>query len=117
MDINITLEGLLLDGASYDPRFISLPATVVLISVVLAKGADLGVKALYAVAAILALSLAMFFLGTSPEEIRAKTLEAMGAYGWGSVPATPASIGEAYGKIQYHRKIGQLSGDVPDFQD
>jgi amino acid transporter len=57
-------------GIVFDPRYVSLPATAVLAWVVLRKGADLGVKALWGVAAILAISLAVFFLGTPPEEIR-----------------------------------------------
>lgn len=52
---------------------------------------------------------------TTPGEIRAKTREAIGAYRSGSVPA--ASVGEAFGTIQYHRKIGHRIGDVPDYQD
>lgn len=54
---------------------------------------------------------------TSPGEIRAKTREAIGAYRSGSVPPTPASLGEAFGTIQYHRKIGQRVTDVLDDQD
>ena len=59
-----------LTGFGFDPRIVSLPGTAILVWVVLRKGADLGVKALWGVAAVLAISLAMFFLGTSPEEIR-----------------------------------------------
>jgi solute carrier family 12 sodium/potassium/chloride transporter 2 len=54
----------------FDPRMISVPATIGLVMVVLKKGADLGVKALWVVASVLALSLAMFFLGTGPSDIR-----------------------------------------------
>ncbi len=61
-------------GFGFDPRIVSLPATGVLVWVVLRKGADLGVKALWAVAAILAVSLAMFFLGTGPDEFRPETI-------------------------------------------
>lgn len=57
-------------GFAFDPRFVSLPATLLLVTVVLKKGADLGVKALWVVAGILGVSLAMFFLGSGPEEIR-----------------------------------------------
>jgi solute carrier family 12 (sodium/potassium/chloride transporter), member 2 len=59
-----------LTGFGFDPRIVSLPGTVVLLWVVIRRGADLGVKALWGVAAILALSLTMFFLGTAPEDIR-----------------------------------------------
>ncbi len=54
-------------GLAFDPRFISVPATVALLALVLTKGADLGVKALYVVVAVLLVSLVMFF-GGSPVE-------------------------------------------------
>jgi amino acid transporter len=57
-------------GFAFDPRLVSIPATLVLIGVVLSRGADLGVKALWGVAAILAVSLVLFFLGSSPGELR-----------------------------------------------
>ncbi|HKJ02578.1 MAG TPA: hypothetical protein VJ997_08990, partial [Longimicrobiales bacterium] len=57
-------------GFPFDPRIVSLPATIGLVALVLTRGADLGVKALWGVAAILAVSLAAFFLGTGPESIR-----------------------------------------------
>ena len=57
-------------GLAFDPRMVSLPVTFALVGVVLKKGADLGVKALWVVASVLALSLAMFFMGSGPEEIR-----------------------------------------------
>jgi solute carrier family 12 sodium/potassium/chloride transporter 2 len=61
-------------GVDFDPRFVSLPATVALVAVVLEKGAGMGVKALWIVASILGLSLAMFFLGSAPEGIRPESL-------------------------------------------
>ncbi|MGD8870550.1 MAG: amino acid permease [Gemmatimonadota bacterium] len=66
------LEGAFTDltGFAFDPRIISLPATIGLVALVLTKGADLGVKALWGVATILAISLAMFFFGTAPDELR-----------------------------------------------
>ena len=57
-------------GTPFDPRYVSLPATLLLVGIVLRKGADLGVKALWVVAGVLGLSLAMFFAGSSPEAIR-----------------------------------------------
>ncbi|MGD8322316.1 MAG: amino acid permease [Gemmatimonadota bacterium] len=57
-------------GFPFDPRIVSLPATAALVALVLTRGAALGVKALWTVVAILAVSLAMFFLGSSPPEIR-----------------------------------------------
>ena len=61
-------------GLPFDPRIVSLPATLLLVGIVLRKGADLGVKALWVVASVLALSLAMFFMGSSPEEMRPQTV-------------------------------------------
>ncbi len=59
------LEGLFEQavGFPFDPRIVSLPATVGLITLVLFRGAALGVKALYVVVATLVASLIMFFLG------------------------------------------------------
>ena len=54
-------------GVDWDPRFVSFPALIGLIALVLTKGADLGVKALYFVVAVLAVSLGMFFLGHGVE--------------------------------------------------
>lgn len=50
----------------YDNRLFSIPALVLLIWLMVTKGADMGVKALYIVVAILAISLILFFLGTTP---------------------------------------------------
>ncbi len=50
-------------GLGFDPRLISIPATVVLSYFVLTRGANLGVKALWAVVAVLGLSLVLFSLG------------------------------------------------------
>jgi amino acid transporter len=61
-------------GVPFDPRFVSLPALLLLVGVVLRKGADLGVKALWVVASVLGLSLVMFFLGTGPEGIRPESI-------------------------------------------
>lgn len=66
--VGIWLEGV--TGLGFEPRVISLPATLILVGIVLFRGADLGVRALWGVAAILMLSLVLFFLGSSPAEIR-----------------------------------------------
>lgn len=50
-------------GFAFDPRFVSVPTTLLLLALVLAKGAALGVKALYVVAATLIASLILFFVG------------------------------------------------------
>lgn len=49
----------------YDNRLFSIPALLLLIWLMVTKGADLGMKALYIVVAILAVSLALFFLGST----------------------------------------------------
>src|SRR5690606_7952945 len=54
-------------GIPFDPRFISLPLTVGMIALMLTKGADLGVAALYVVSAVLTASLLLFFLGSPVE--------------------------------------------------
>ena len=57
-------------GIALDPRFVSLPATVLLVGLVLMRGANLGVQALWVVSAILGASIAAFLLGEGPESIR-----------------------------------------------
>ncbi|MDA0746708.1 MAG: amino acid permease, partial [bacterium] len=59
-------------GIAADPRMISLPATLFLILLMLTKGADLGVKALWGVVVILGISLLLFFMG-NPEGSRSLT--------------------------------------------
>ena len=55
-------------GLLPDARIISLPATLLLIYVILKKGANLGVSILWVVSIILFVALAMFFLGTGVVE-------------------------------------------------
>ncbi len=50
-------------GFTPDPRMIGIPATLILILVILYKGANLGVSMLWIVSGILAVSLGMFFMG------------------------------------------------------
>lgn len=50
-------------GMALDLRAVSLPAVLALTALVVLRGADLGVRALYVVAGILFVSLAMFFAG------------------------------------------------------
>ncbi len=49
----------------YDNRLFSIPALLLLIWLMVTKGADLGMKALYVVVAILAVSLVLFFFGST----------------------------------------------------
>jgi amino acid transporter len=51
-------------GFGFDARFVSVPATIGLVALMLTRGANLGVKALYVVVATLAASLVLFFLGS-----------------------------------------------------
>ena len=50
-----------------DPRWISVPSTLVLIIIMLTRGANLGVSMLWLICAMLAVSISTFFLGR-PEE-------------------------------------------------
>ncbi len=54
-------------GFAMDPRFISFPATLGLVAIIIFKGASMGVRMLYVVAATLAAALVMFFLGSPVE--------------------------------------------------
>jgi amino acid transporter len=61
-------------GYPVDARWVSVPSTVFLLALMLKKGADLGVQALWVVCVILGLSLLAFFAGTGPLEIRPEGL-------------------------------------------
>ena len=50
-------------GLMFDMRFVSLPATLALLGLMLTRGADLGVKALWVVFGVLMVALIMFFMG------------------------------------------------------
>ncbi len=52
-------------GIAINSRFISLPAFVLLSWIMITKGADLGMKVLYVVVATLAISLLLFFMGST----------------------------------------------------
>ena len=53
-----------------DPRWVSLPSTVLIIILMLTKGAGMGVQVLWGVCIILVVSIAAFLFGESPEEMR-----------------------------------------------
>ena len=57
-----------------DRRWVSLTCTLLLIALMLTKGANLGVWGLWAVGVILAASIGAFLLGTGPEDIRPEGL-------------------------------------------
>ena len=57
------------DPININARFLSIPCTIILIVIMLSKGADIGVSMLWGICAILAVSLIAFFLGGPPESI------------------------------------------------
>ena len=57
-----------------DHRWVSLTCTLLLIALMLMKGANLGVWGLWAVSAILVVSIGAFLLGSGPDEIRPEGL-------------------------------------------
>ncbi len=57
-----------------DARWVSLTGTLLLIALMLTKGADMGIWALWGVNAILAISIGAFFLGEAPADIRPEGL-------------------------------------------
>ncbi len=62
-------------GVGVDPRVVSVPSVVLILILILRKGADLGVRALWVVCAVLGLSIGMFLLGHGPAEIRPTGLD------------------------------------------
>lgn len=58
-----------------DRRFITVPVMIILSIIILTRGANLGMKALYVVVALLFISLVMFFLGDSPIKPEAVNLQ------------------------------------------
>lgn len=50
-------------GLAFDPRMVSLPGTVLLVLLMVTRGADLGVRALWVVVIVLTSSLLLLFLG------------------------------------------------------
>ena len=57
-----------------DPRWLSVPGTLLLIALMLTKGADMGMSILWGVSVILGASIATFFLGQGPEAIQPEGL-------------------------------------------
>ena len=55
-------------GLPFDPRWLSVPGTLLLLALVLSRGVKLGVAALWVVAVILALALLLFFVGAPMED-------------------------------------------------
>ncbi len=55
-------------GLPFDPRFVSLPGTLLLVFLMLVRGAALGVGALYVVVSVLTAALVLFFLGAPVQD-------------------------------------------------
>jgi amino acid transporter len=61
-------------GLGWDPRIVSLPAVLGLGFLVLTRGANLGVRALWIVVGVLVLSLLFFFLGSPVEGVEIESV-------------------------------------------
>ena len=57
-----------------DPRWLSVPGTILLLALMLTKGADMGMSLLWGVSVILGASIATFFFGQGPESIQPEGL-------------------------------------------
>ena len=57
-----------LTGLGFDPRMVSLPFVIVLLAVIIVRGANAGVLGLYLIAGVLALSLLLFFVGPALDD-------------------------------------------------
>jgi amino acid transporter len=55
-------------GLTFDPRLVSLPFVVVLLVVIVVRGANAGILGLYVIAGVLALSLLLFFVGPALDD-------------------------------------------------
>ena len=68
----------LVTGAPFDVRYVSVPALLGLYSIVVYRGATMGVKMLYGVVAVLLISLVLFFLGSPVEGFDPSTVRFTG---------------------------------------
>ena len=62
-------------GMPFDPRMISVPVVLLLAALMLTKGAAIGVRVLYVVVAVLAVSLLLLFLGNPVEGFENETFK------------------------------------------
>jgi amino acid transporter len=65
-------------GVEFDPRFVSIPTTLLLAWLIVTRGAVLGVRALWVVVTVLAVALVLFFLGSPVAGSTPQTLDAWG---------------------------------------
>ena len=63
---------------NYEPRFISVPFTLILIVMMLTRGANMGVSMLWVICAILAVSLIAFFMGRVVSDVTDTPLAEVG---------------------------------------
>ncbi|MCP4902246.1 MAG: amino acid permease [bacterium] len=56
-----------LTGLAFDPRMVSLPGILILLTLIVFRGANIGVTALWIIAGVLAITLVLFFVGPSIE--------------------------------------------------
>jgi len=95
-----------------DNRFFTVPALLILVGLILLKGANMGMKALYVVVAILFTSLVFFFIGSTPygdsftNESLSKHIENPSSFFYVFAIVFPAFTGMTAG-------VG-LSGDLKD---
>lgn len=61
-------------GIAFDPRYFSVPGTLALVTLVLTRGANLGVKALWVVVSLLVVSLVLFFAGSAVADVEREGL-------------------------------------------
>lgn len=64
-----------LTGLTFDPRMVSLPGILLLLALIIFRGANIGVTALWVIAGVLALTLALFFVGPAIEGTSADGLK------------------------------------------
>jgi amino acid transporter len=60
------IEGL--TGLAFDPRMVSLPFVILLLTLIMLRGANAGVIGLYLIAAVLAAALILFFVGPAMDD-------------------------------------------------
>ena len=68
-------------GLAFDPRWVSIPGTLLLLLLMVTRGADLGVKALWVVATVLGISLVLFFVGPALPEATDSGIDLLGRVG------------------------------------
>lgn len=106
---------------SYEPRFLSIPFTLILIVIMLTRGANMGVSMLWGICAILAISLIVFFMGGVVTEVTDTPPEALNGTSEVVVEApevedkTPAVAEQEPEKPEKPRSIGvSITASIPN---